>query len=153
MKKVIIVLALVAMAVLPIAAKGIGAIGVEAGYPATGVTFDYKIDNKWDGYATVGLNYGGALQVVVGGQYKAAEFKIEKAKFDVNVGAQAGAMISSSVVVLANVTGSISYDFKIKDLGSFTTYLRLGIGAGIAISSSVTAGLETCGALGLVYHL
>ena len=72
MKKVLIVLALVALAIVPVAAKGVAAIGIELGQP-TGITFDYKIDNKWDGYVTGAFGFGSQsyIDVVVGGQYQA----------------------------------------------------------------------------------
>lgn len=159
MKKVIIVLALIAMVVLPVAAKkSIGAVGLELGQP-TGVTFNYDLDDNWDGYATVAFGLGGTSHVdaLVGGQYKITEFKIEKAKFDVNVGVQAGAKIffgdANGVVVAVRGTGAVSYDWTWKEVGDFTAYLRMGLGYGIALSENVAGGIDFAAALGLVYHL
>jgi hypothetical protein len=154
MKKVLIVLALVALAIVPVAAKGFG-IGLEAGNPS-GVTFAYDIDEKWDGYATVGFAFAsGALDAVVGGQYEVANFEIGKAEFDVNVGAQAGIFTNfKSLGIAVRGTGSIDYDWTWKDVGDFTAYLRLGFGVGIGLTGdSAGAGFSWSGALGCVYYL
>lgn len=159
MKKAIIILALIAMVVLPVAAKkSIGAVGLELGQP-TGVTFNYDLDDNWDGYATVAFGLGGTsyVDIVAGGQYKIAEFKIEKAKFDVNVGVQGGAKVFfgdvNGVAVAVRGTGSVSYDWTWKEVGDFTVYLRMGLGYAIALSENVAGGIDFAGALGLVYHL
>ena len=159
MKKVLIVLALVALAIVPVAAKGIGAIGLEAGNPS-GVTFDYKIDNKWDGYATIGFGFvgGNYLDFVVGGQYQAGSFEIGKAEFGVNVGLQAGGILwfgeNGGFGVSVRGTGSVSYDWTWKNVGDFTAYIRLGAGVGIGFAGDhAGAGFSFSGALGLVYHL
>ncbi len=158
MKKVLIVVALVALAIVPVAAKGVAAVGLELGQP-TGITFDYKIDEKWDGYTTVAFGFGSTsyIDAVVGGQYKITDFNIDKAKFDVNVGVQGGALIylgdASGVAIAIRGTGSVSYDWTWKDVGDFTAYLRLGLGYAIALSENARGGFSWAGALGLVYHL
>ena len=159
MKKALVIIALIAMVVVPVAAKkSVGAIGIEAGQP-TGITFNFDLEDTWDGYATVAFGFGNVsyIDAVVGGQYKVTDFKIEKAKFDVNVGLQAGANIflgdSVGIAIAARGTASVSYDFKIKDVGEFTTYLRAGLGYAIGLSEGVAGGLSWAGALGLVYHL
>jgi small basic protein len=167
MKKAIVIIALVAMIIVPVAAKSIlpdsnkggFAIGIELGEP-TGITFDYKIDSKWDGYITAAFGFGsnsGYIDAVLGGQYKVTDFKIDKAKFDVNVGVQAGALIylgdASGIAIAARGTGSISYDWTWKNVGKFTAYLRAGVGYAIGLSESVSGGVTFNAALGCVYHL
>lgn len=166
MKKAIVIIALIAMIIVPVAAKSIlpsqqkggFAIGLELGQP-TGITFDYKIDSKWDGYITAafGFGNGGYIDAVLGGQYKVTDFKIDKAKFDVNVGLQAGANIglgdSKGVRIAVRGTGAVSYDWTWKNVGDFTAYLRAGLGYAIALSDSVTGGITWNAALGCVYHL
>ena len=166
MKKAIVIIALVAMIIVPVAAKSVlpstqkggFAVGLELGQP-TGITFDYKIDSKWDGYITAAFGFGGNgyIDVVAGGQYKVTDFKIDKAQFDVNVGLQAGADIvlgdNGGVRLAFRGTGSVSYDWTWKNVGDFTAYLRMGIGYAIALSDSVAGGLSWNAALGCVYHL
>ena len=157
MKKVLIVLALVALAVVPVAAKGVAAIGLEAGSPS-GVAFTYDIDDKWDGYATIGFGFIGdqTVRFAVGGQYKVTDFEIGKAEFDVNVGLQTGASIYLGDNVYIGIpvlaTGSIDYDWTWKDVGDFTAYFRLGLGARFAFADGFGIGFDGAGALGLVYH-
>ncbi len=166
MKKAIVIIALVAMIIAPVAAKSIFPsqqksgfrLGLEAGQPS-GITFGYKIDNKWDGYITAAFGFGNAgyIDAVLGGQYKVAEFKINKEVFDVNVGLQAGANFvlgeSKGVKLAARGTASVSYDWTWKNVGDFTAYLRAGVGYAFALSDSVTAGISYNAALGCVYHL
>ena len=157
MKKVLIVLALLALVIVPVAAENVAAIGGEAGYPASGVTLNYNIDKKWDGYVTLGVWYGHGFEAVAGMQFRVGGFNIEKAEFDINLGLQAGAVIGRDYLkVIAAGTGSISWDFSIEKT-DWTLYLRLGAGAGILVKGGeegkVTAGFDMTGALGLVYHL
>ena len=158
MKKVLIVLALVALAIVPVAAKGVAAVGLELGQP-TGITFNYDIDKKWDGYATVAFGFGKAsyINALVGGQYKVTDLQIGKADFDVNVGLQAGALFwfgeAKGVSIAARATGAVSYDWTWKNVGDFTAYIRLGIGYGFAISDGAKGGISWSAALGCVYHL
>ena len=161
MKKVIIVLALVALAIVPLAAKGAAAVGVELGQP-TGITFRYDMDGKWDGYATVAFRFGSksaAIAAAIGGEYKVTDFNIEKAKFNVNVGIQSGAYIgigdnSGHITVPVLGTGSVSYDWTWKNVGDFTAYIRLGLGIAIGLGTDGGGlGFGFAGALGLVYHL
>ena len=161
MKKVIIVLALVALAIVPLAAKGAAAVGVELGQP-TGITFRYDMDGKWDGSATVAFRFGSksaAIAAAIGGEYKVTDFNIDKAKFNVNVGIQSGAYIgigdnSGHITVPVLGTGSVSYDWTWKNVGDFTAYIRLGLGIAIGLGTD-GGGLRFgfAGALGLVYHL
>ncbi len=154
MKKVLIVVALVALAIVPVAAKGFG-VGLEAGNPS-GVTLAYDIDEKWDGYATIGFAFvGGGLDAVVGGQYEVANFEIGKAEFDVNVGLQAGVYTNFKSLGLAvRGTGAIDYDWTWKDVGDFTAYLRAAFGVGIGLTGDYAgAGFSWAGALGCVYYL
>jgi len=161
MKKVIIILALVALVIVPVAAKGIAAVGLELGQP-TGVTFRYDMDGKWNGYATVAFRFGSehaAIAAAVGGEYKVTDFKIDKAQFNVNVGIQSGAYIgvgnnSGHVTIPVLATGSVSFDWTWKNVGDFTAYIRLGAGVAIGVGSDgAGAGFAWGGALGCVYHL
>lgn len=161
MKKVIIVLALVALAIVPLAAKGAAAVGVELGQP-TGITFRYDMDGKWDGYATVAFRFGSksaAIAAAIGGEYKVTDFNIDKAKFNVNVGIQSGAYIgigdnSGHITVPVLGTGSVAFDWTWKNVGDFTAYIRLGLGVAIGLGTDGGGlGFGFSGALGLVYHL
>ena len=165
MKKTIAIIALVAMIIVPVAAKSILptqksslAVGIELGQP-TGVTVSYDIDSKWDGYITAAFGFGSNnyIDAVLGGQYKAGEFKIDRAKFDVNVGLQAGALIyvggNSGVSLAVRGTGSISYDWTWKNVGDFTAYLRAGVGPAISFAEGVNVGITWNAALGCVYHI
>lgn len=160
MKKVLIVLALVALAVLPVAAKkGIEAVGVEVGEP-TGITILFPIENKkLDGYATAAFRFGStnSVDVLAGGQYEVTTFKIEKAKFGVNAGLEAGLSVilgeGGGVGVSGRGTVSVDYDWTWKNVGDFTAYLRAGLGYGVRFSSDVSGAISFCAALGLVYHL
>ena len=166
MKKAIVIIALIAMIIVPVAAKSIlpssekggFAVGLELGQPS-GITFDYKIDSKWDGYITAAFGFGSNsyIDAVLGGQYKVTDFNIDKAKFDVNVGLQAGALIylgdANGIALAFRGTGSISYDWSWKNVGDFTAYLRAGVGYAIGLSESVSGGITFNAALGCVYHL
>jgi hypothetical protein len=166
MKKAIVIIALIAMIIVPVAAKSIlpssekggFAVGLELGQPS-GITFDYKIDSKWDGYITAAFGFGSNsyIDAVLGGQYKVTDFNIDKAKFDVNVGLQAGALIylgnANGIALAFRGTGSISYDWSWKNVGDFTAYLRAGVGYAIGLSESVSSGITFNAALGCVYHL
>ncbi len=165
MKKAIVIIALVAMIIVPVAAKSVlptqkssFAVGIELGQPA-GITVNWDIDSKWDGYVTAAFGFGSPyyIDAVLGGQYKVAEFKIDKAKFDVNVGLQAGANITlgdnPSVLLAFRGTGSISYDWKWKDVGNFTAYLRGGAGYAVSLSKDVAGKFSWNAALGCVYHI
>ena len=167
MKKAIVIIALVAMIIVPVAAKSVlptsgnnvSAIGLEIGLPGvTGITFDYKIDSKWDGYATVAFGFGNGtyINALVGGQYKVTDFKIDKAQFDVNVGLQGGANIYigdvSGVALAFRGTAAVSYDWNWKDLGDFSAYLRAGFGYAIGLSSGVSGGFSWNVGLGCVRY-
>ncbi len=166
MKKTIAIIALVAMIIVPVAAKSVLptqksslAVGIELGQP-TGVTVSYDIDSKWDGYITAAFGFGsesGYIDAVLGGQYKAGDFKIDKAKFDVNVGLQAGAIItlgnSAGFSLAVRGTGSVSYDWTWKNVGDFTAYLRAGVGPRISFADGVNVGITWNAALGCVYHI
>ena len=157
MKKTLIVLALVVLALVPVMAKGATAIGGEAGYPASGFTVNFDVNDNIDGFATVGYWYRGGLEALAGGQVKIVDFNIEKAKFFVSVGAEAGGLISFkdevSTKVIVAATGSLNYNFTI-DKAHFRTYLRLGPGVSFTFNSDgVKIGPDFIGALGLVYYL
>lgn len=157
MKKVIIILALVALAIVPLAAKGVGAIGLELGQP-TGITIRYDMDGKWNGYATGAFRFGNtsAIAIAVGGEFKVSDFNIDKAKFLVNAGIQSGVYIWTgdvsglSIPVLGTV--SVSYDWTWKNVGDFTAYLRAGLGYAIGIGENISGEIAFNAALGMVYH-
>lgn len=158
MKKALIVIALIVLALVPVMAKDGFALGIELGEP-TGVTFGYKVDDKWDGYVTAAVGFGKVsyLDAVCGAQFKVTDFKIGKAQFDVNVGGQAGINLlfgdANALAIAVRGTGSVSYDWTWKNVGDFTAYLRLALGARFKVSGE--ASLDTfswAGALGCVYH-
>ena len=158
MKKALIVIALIVLVLVPVMAKEGFALGIELGEP-TGVTFGYKVDNKWDGYVTAAVGFGKVsyLDAVCGAQVKVADFKIGKAQFNVNVGGQAGINLlfgdANALAVAVRGTGSVSYDWTWKNVGDFTAYLRLALGARFKVSGE--ASLDTFSwaeALGCVYH-
>ena len=161
MKKVLIVLALVALVLAPVAAKGATAVGGEFGEP-TGATFRYAMEDKWDGYVTVGGSFWGShgyLNAAAGAEIKVAEFNIDKAKFNVNVGAQVGFDFSFNkdyayTAIAARGTASVSYDFSFNNKSDWTVYIRLGAGAKFKLSGEAELNLfSLSGVLGLVYHL
>ena len=158
MKKALIVIALIVLVLVPVMAKEGFALGIELGEP-TGVTFGYKVDDKWDGYVTAAVGFGKVsyLDAVCGAQFKVTDFKIGKAQFDVNVGGQAGINLlfgdANALAIAVRGTGSVSYDWTWKNVGDFTAYLRLAFGARFKVSGE--ASLDTfswAGALGCVYH-
>ena len=158
MKKALIVIALIVLVLVPVMAKEGFALGIELGEP-TGVTFGYKVDDKWDGYVTAAVGFGKVsyLDAVCGAQFKVTDFKIGKAQFDVNVGGQAGINLlfgdANALAIAVRGTGSVSYDWTWKNVGDFTAYLRLALGARFKVSGE--ASLDTfswAGALGCVYH-
>ena len=158
MKKVVIILALVALTIVPLAAKGVGAIGLELGQP-TGITIRYDMEGKWNGYATGAFRFGNtsAVAIAVGGEFKVSDFNIDKAKFLVNAGIQSGVYIwmgdASGISVPILGTVSLSHDWTWKNVGDFTVYLRAGLGYAIAIGENISGGIAFNAALGLVYHL
>ena len=157
MKKALIVLALVVLALVPVMAKGATAIGGEAGYPASGFTINFDLRDNMDGFATIGFWYAGGLEALVGGQVKVADIKIDNAKFFVSAGAEAGIMfgfgndVRTKVIIAA--TGSFNYNFKV-DNANFRTYLRLGPGVSFKFDSEgAKPAFDFIGAVGLVYYL
>lgn len=156
MKKVLIVLALVALVLVPVAAsnkKTISGIGGEAGYPAAGLTVTFDFSEKLDGYATAGYWYGGYAEVLAGAQGKIADFKIGDEVFDVKLGGLVGAQIGGSLRLIVAFTGAVSYDFSINNNADFTAYLRLGPGVSFRFGEEQLIHADFVGALGLVYHL
>jgi hypothetical protein len=158
MKKVLIVLALVVLAVVPVMAKEGFALGIELGQPS-GVTFGYKVNDKWDGYVTAAVGFGKVsyLDAVAGAQFKVTDFEIGKAKFDVNVGGQAGINYTfdgtNTLAIAVRGTGSVSYDWTWKDVGDFTAYIRLAAGVRFKVLGDGSLDLfNWAGALGCVYH-
>ncbi len=158
MKKALIVLALIVLVVVPVMAKkGATAIGGEAGYPATGVTFRFDMNDKLNGFATAGFWYYGGIEALVGAEYKVAQFKIGNEDFYVCVGGEAGAMVAFNkdvkAKVIAAAEGSLNWDFTINNNADFTVYLRLGPGVGFTFKEDgVHIGPDFIGALGLVYY-
>jgi len=157
MKKALIVLALVVLALVPVMAKGTTAIGGEAGYPASGFTVNFDVNNNIDGFATVGFWYDGGLETLVGGQVKVLDFSIDKAKFFVSVGGEVGVLFGfkadTGTKVVAAFAASLNYNFKV-DNAKFRTYLRLGPGVSFKFNSDgAKPAFDFIGAIGLVYYL
>ncbi len=157
MKKALFVIALIALVVVPVAAKGIETIGLEVGEP-TGIVAGYSIDKTWNGYTKIGLGFisGNKLDIITGAEYKIAEFKVEREKFDINVGGQTGLRINlgqTSVEMPLYATGAIAYDWRWKDVGSFTAYIRLGFGLSLQFKDNFSVVPAGNGVIGCVYHL
>lgn len=157
MKKALIVLALVVLALVPVMAKGATAIGGEAGYPASGLSVNFDFNNDIDGFATVGFWYDGGLEAIIGGQVKVLDFSVEKAKFFLSVGGEAGVLLGfrrdTGTKIIAAGTVSLNYNFKV-DNSRFRTYLRLGPGVSVKFNHEGTKfAPDFIGALGLVYYL
>ena len=161
MKKVLIVLALVALVLVPVAAKKATYVGGEIGYPM-GATFGFKGEKGTSLYVTAGLDvfslgkqiYG---DVVGGMEFKVGEFKIDSEVFNMNAGLQAGldywAGDYKAMAIAARITFGISYDWKKID---WTTYFRAGLGVRFKISGSDDATVSLFSdsfVLGMVYHL
>lgn len=156
MKKVVIVLALVVLVLVPVAAKGIGAIGLEAGDPS-GITWKFDINKKWEGYAILGLGFRGYLDAALGSQYKITEFQAGKLTFDVKVGGQVAALMHFGTYGYTQLavrgTGAICYNFSIENTGDFTVYLRLALGPSFRLTNSFGVDFGWTSALGCVYYL
>lgn len=160
MKRILIVLALVAMVIMPIAARGNFSVGLEAGQPS-GVTFGYQINDKIDVYLTGAFGFGSRnfVDEVIGAQYKVTSFSIKGIDFDVLAGAQVGAAqyfkndtMGGGVALVARATGAVAYNWTWEKVGDFTAYLRAGIGARFGLSGEAKTGLSWNAALGCVYH-
>ena len=158
MKKVLIVLALVALVIIPVTAKGAATIGGEVGYPM-GITFGCKGEKGTNLYVTAGAGLGGRtyLDIVGGMEFKVGEFKIDTEVFNLNAGVQAGVDIwlgdPSAMAVAVRGTFGISYDWKKID---WTTYFRAGLGARFKVSGGDDASVSLFSSsfvLGMVYHL
>ena len=152
MRKFFIILALVALVMLPVMA-GSFAIGLEAGMPA-GVTVDYQVSDKTDIYTTAAFGYVGKtyIDTVVGIQRKVANFSIKSATFDVLAGIQAGMLFYvgdyKGADLVARLTGTVAYNWN-----KFTAYLRGGIGGRLELTNEAKIGLSWSAALGCTYHL
>lgn len=158
MKKVLIVLALVAMVLIPVTAKAAATIGGEIGYPM-GITFGFKGEKGTNLYVTAGANLGNplVLDIVGGMEFKLTDFKIGSETFNVNLGGQAGVDIwlgdYNAMAVAARGTIGVSYDWKSID---WTTYTRLGLGARFKVSGGEEAKVNLFSwsfVIGMVYHL
>lgn len=148
MKKIVFTVLLVFLALVPVFAKDLS-IGLEAGYPASGIVVDYTLDNKTDVYGVLGFNYNKAVQLIVGGQYLFT--KIDAGN---GIAVKGGVQIiprfffsANSFNLAALGTVSLGYDFS----ENFSSYLRLGAGVGIAVSENFKVGFNYSGALGLTY--
>lgn len=134
------------------ATKGTFGAGLNLGSAEGAVV---KFDNStWDVYANVGyLVFGGTpgFSVELGGEFKVSEFSIEDVDFDINAGLMIPVYLGGGFGFGAQATIGTSYDFSIKDIGSFQAYVRLGLGVQFQIAGAFTAGIGGSGALGLVY--
>ena len=158
MKKVLIVLALVALVLIPVAAKGAATIGGEVGYPM-GITFGFKGEKGTNLYITAGFAPGAQayIDAVAGMEFKVGEFNIDKAKFNVNAGAQAGIDFwlgdYNAMAIAARGTIGISHDFEKID---WTIYFRAGVGVRFKIAGNEDAKVNLFSesfVIGMVYHL
>ena len=158
MKKVLIVLALVALVLVPVAAEKATYVGGEIGYPM-GVTFGFRGEKGTSLYLTAGAGYGRTtyFDIVAGMEFKVGEFKIDTEVFNMNAGVQAGIDLwlgdPSAMAVAVRGTFGISYDWKKID---WTTYTRLGLGARFKVAGGDEAKFNPFSwsfVLGMVYHL
>ena len=159
MKRFIVIIALIAMLIVPAAAKGSFAIGagIEAGQPM-GITVDYQYSDVTDIYAVGGFGFGPAnyIDVAVGAQRNVTGFSIKDAWFDVSIGCQLGALFyfndAKTFALDSRVTAALSYDWTWKNVGDFTAYLRGGAGLKFDISGGTSVALAWSSTLGCIYH-
>lgn len=159
MKKTTILIALLIAAIaLPLAAapsldlakasKGQFGLGLNLG---TCLGAAAKFDNdSWDLYGNIGFGaIGKVLFAEAGAELPVADFKIESAKFNVVCGGMAQAGIANNFLYVGLLgTGAISYEFSDVPID---TYLRLGAGVGLSITSEITVGFAYSGAIGATY--
>lgn len=151
MKKTLIILALIAMVIVPVAAVELEdfQVGLEAGYPGLGLTGVYELKDDFDITASVNYNWGKALNIKVGALHDIVAFKVtDNVVFPVKVGAETIVNIAKgNFWVGALALGSVNYDFQIKDL-DFTAFVRLGLG----LKTEKNKYFAFDGVLGCVYH-
>mgnify|MGYP004445184507 FL=1 len=161
MKKAIIIVALVAMVLIPVAAKGVEVkgIGVEVGN-FSGISVQFAVDQKWTGIASGNMmisdsafSFGGSI----GATYNYGTVKLGKGlnvtKFPHNAGLICGVYFTKgAIAIVPQALAEVAYDFSIDKL-DFEAFLRVSGGASVAITDSgVNFGFPVFGAaLGLLY--
>ena len=159
MKKILILTVLLLAAGLPLfASDGIVGVGVEAGYPYSGVTVDFSFNEKWGGYVTAGYGYGySGFLAIVGSNVKVAEIELNNTNpININVGVQGVLPLTTlfryglfSMAVHGTV--GASYDFEEIPL---TAYIRSGFGVVLAPvpGYGIICDFSWDAVLGAVYH-
>jgi len=153
MKKVLLVVALICLAVLPLTAAkydksdGIG-IGLSLGYPVNGVAVKYGMGD-FRIVGTLGYSFPSSLSVEGGVQYDLTEFEIENIPIYVNVGATAAVTVGGGFGLSVNVPFGVSYFFKAFDDYPMEAFLKLAPGLVIAPA----LGFHMGGAIGALYYL
>jgi hypothetical protein len=161
MKKLVLVLVLVAMILVPVtsaametssAAKSTYAVGLNLG-TNSGIGFQYKLNKDFDlignlgldNFATTRLSFDAAVNV------KVYQFSIEDADFDVTVGAGAyvGIPLQSGLGfdVSAIVPVGIVYSFD-EDIAPIDLYIRLAPGLQIIKANVIDLGFDFMGYIG-----
>lgn len=158
MKKIFIVLTLVAIVFLPAVAKSNFAIGLEMGQPS-GVTFVYSINDKINVYTSTSIGFRKTpyIDIHAGYQNMIASFNIKETKFNINGGVQVGGIFctgdSSDILLTVKGIASISHSWSLETSGDFTAYVRGGIGAGFKIKGrGNNVNLDWTTVLGCIYH-
>lgn len=141
-KKLLTVVALIALVMVPNFAKSSDmSVGLALG-TINGVGFKYNVDKDITVGGTLGFDLiGGTLNAEGFGLYKVTEVQVDKLDFDINAGAGAslnvplsGGAFSLSVLGM----GEASYSFDSKDY-PIDLLLRLEPGIGMTFSSGVKA--------------
>lgn len=155
-KKLLTVIALVALVMVPSFAKSSDMSAGLALGTINGVGFKYYVDKDLTVGGTVGFDViDGNLNGEAFGLYKVSEFQIEKEKFDVNAGLGAAVNIplssGSSFGVSALGMGEVSYSFDNKDL-PIDVLLRLEPGVSFTFASTLEVGFAFQGSIQGLYR-
>lgn len=149
MKKTLIVLVLIAMAVVPAVALEIKSAGAEAGYPYIAANASVNIKENLDAYILLGYNYKKAFQVSGGVQYKVAELTVGKSVvLPVRVGGRANFLLANEFGFSLEGTAEMSYKFSIGNGKTMTAFTRIGAGFGLG----KVKGFVWSGVIGAAYN-
>ncbi len=120
-KKLLTVVALIALVIVPSFAKSSDmSAGIALG-TINGVGFKYHIDKDLTAGGTLGFDVlgGNSINIEGFGLYKAGELELDKLDFDLNVGLGASANIplnNGDFSISALTMGEISYSFDSRDI-------------------------------------
>ena len=149
MKKILFITLILLMA-LPLFAKNQIAVGLEAGYPASGINITYSVDNKFDVYGVLSYKYSKAVQVVLGGS-----FLVDKMDIGTGMPIRVGFQIIPSYSFVSNnfsacALATVSGSYNITE--NLETYLRTGAGLAFIFNENFKLGFNFSAALGLSYR-